>query len=387
MPQGPAARVARMHESGTVKITEAAARLRAEGRDIISLSMGEPDFDTPKPACEALKRAVDEGKTRYVSAWGIPPLREAIATKSQRENGIPCSSSNVMVTPAKQAVMYAILGLVEPGDEVIMADPSWVSYAPLVALAGGQCVSVPTHLDEDFRLRPDALSEAVTNKTRLIVHNSPSNPTGAVSTPEDVAGMADIARDHDLWVLSDELYEKIIYDGRHVSPASLDGMAERTLTINGFSKAYAMTGWRMGWMIGPQAIMKQLIKLQQHSITHPAAYSQYGALAALQMDQSSVSQMREAFRQRRDHVVKRLQDMPGWHVNTPPGAFYVFPRYDGDLTSLQAAERLLVEGGVAVTPGSEFGACGESHLRLSYATSLDNLDKALDAIARVSASW
>lgn len=385
MPRGFASRIGRVKESGTVRITDAVNKLRREGKDVVSFSVGEPDFDTPEPAREALKAAVDAGRTHYVSAWGIPELREAIAEKSQKENGIPAKASNVLVTPAKQAIFYAILALVEKGDEVLIPDPAWVSYEPVVALAGGKVVRVPATLETDFRMTPEAVAERVTDKTKLLIANSPSNPTGGVATPEDVRGWCDLAKDKDLWLLSDELYEKILYEGSHVSPASQPGMWERTLTVNGFSKAYAMTGWRMGWLVGDAPAMKEIIKLQQHSLTHPASYSQHGALEALRMDQAPVREMVAEFRARRDLMVKGLREIPGWECNVPKGAFYVFARFHHKLDSMQMAERLLFDGGVAVTPGIEFGPLGEGHVRISYANSRENLEKGLARMADVSA--
>ncbi|HUR68167.1 MAG TPA: pyridoxal phosphate-dependent aminotransferase [Candidatus Thermoplasmatota archaeon] len=385
MPRGFASRMGRVKESGTVRITDAVQKLRKEGREIISFSVGEPDFDTPEPAREALKAAVDAGHTHYVSAWGIPPLRDAIATKSREENRIPCEAKHVLVTPAKQAIFYAILATVEKGDEVLIPDPAWVSYEPIVELAGGKVVRVPATIETDFRMTPEAIAERVTSKTKMLITNSPSNPTGGVATPADVRGWCDLARDHDLWLLSDELYEKLIYEGEHLSPASQPGMFERTLTVNGFSKAYAMTGWRMGWLVGDMPAMKEIIKLQQHSLTHPAAYSQHGALAALAMDQAPVGAMRDEFRARRDLVVAGLRRIPGWECNVPKGAFYVFAKYHHKLDSMAMAEKLLHEGGVAVTPGIEFGPLGEGHVRISYANSRDNLRRGLERIADVCA--
>lgn len=385
MPRGFSARMGRVRESGTVKITDAVARLRKEGREVVSFSVGEPDFDTPEPAREALKAAVDAGHTHYVSAWGIPELREAIAEKSAKENGIPAKAANVLVTPAKQAIFYAILALVEKGDEVLIPDPAWVSYEPIIALAGGRAVRVPATLETDFRMTPEAVAERVTPRTKLLITNSPSNPTGGVATPADVRGWCDVAKDKDFWLLSDELYEKILYEGSHVSPASLPGMFERTLTVNGFSKAYAMTGWRMGWLVGDAPVMREIVKLQQHSLTHPASYSQFGALEALRMDQAPVREMVAEFRARRDLMVKGLRAIPGWACNVPKGAFYVFARFHHKLSSMEMAERLLLDGGIAVTPGIEFGPLGEGHVRISYANSRENLKRGLDRLRAVSA--
>jgi aspartate aminotransferase len=384
MPRGFASRMARVKESGTVKITDAVARLRRDGHEVISFSVGEPDFDTPEPVRDAAKRALDQGHTRYGSAWGIPELREAIARKSRDENGIPAQPSNVLVTPAKQAILYAVLALVEEGDEVIIPDPAWVSYEPIIELAGGRVVRVTADIDSDFRMTPEAVASAITPDTKLIITNSPSNPTGGVATADDVRGWTDLARDHDFHILSDELYEKVLYDGHHHSPASFPGAFERTLTVNGFSKAYAMTGWRMGWLAGDAPVMKEIIKLQQHSITHPPPFAQHAALEALRMDQAPVKTMVEEFRARRDILVAGLRDIPGWECNVPKGAFYVFARYHHEVDSMEMAERLLMDGGVAVTPGIEFGPGGEGHVRISYATSRENIKRGLDKMREVS---
>lgn len=379
--------MARVKESGTVKITDAVTKLRREGREVISFSVGEPDFETPAPVRQAVQRAIDVAASqKYGSAWGMPELRDAVAAKSREENGIAdAQAANVLVTPAKQAIFYAILALVEEGDEVLIPDPAWVSYEPIVQLAGGTVVRVPATLRTDFRMTPEAIAERVTSRTKMLISNSPSNPTGGVATPDDIKGLADLARDHDFWVLSDELYEKVLYEGAHVSPASLPGMWERTLTVNGWSKAYAMTGSRMGWLLGDLPAMKEIVKLQQHSLTHPPLYVQAGALEALRMDQTPVAAMREEFRARRDLVVKALRDIPGWECNTPRGAFYVFARFHHKMGSMEMAERLLHDGGVAVTPGIEFGPRGEHHVRMSYATSRANLARGLEKIRDVSA--
>jgi aspartate aminotransferase len=386
MPRGFASRIGRVKESGTVRITDAVNKLRREGREVISFSVGEPDFPTPAPVVEAMKRALDDPKQhKYGSAWGQMELREAVAEKCQKENGIPAKAANVLVTPAKQAIFYAILGLVEEGDEVLIPDPAWVSYEPIIELAGGKVVRVPATLETDFRMTPEAIAERVTPRTKLLIANSPSNPTGGVATPADVKGWADLARDHDFWLLSDELYEKVLYEGAHLSPASLPGMWERTLTVNGWSKAYAMTGSRMGWLVGDLPAMKEIVKLQQHSLTHPPLYVQAGALEALRMDQACVGEMRDEFRARRDLVVKALRAIPGWECNVPKGAFYVFARFHHKVGSMEMAERLLHDAGVALTPGIEFGPLGEGHVRMSYANSRANLEKGLARIAETSA--
>ena len=261
-----AERVKRVQESGTMRMKELAGQKKAEGKKIISFTVGEPDFDTPKHIVEAAKKALDEGKTRYLDAPGLPALREAIAKRAKENNGIPCETSNVLVTPTKQAIFETILATVNEGEEVIMPDPAWVTYEPCVQLAGGKAIPVTTKEESEWRVLPDDVAELITPKTKMILLNSPSNPCGAVETHADIKGIADLAKDHNLVVLSDEVYEKIIFDGlKHYSIAAEPGMMDRTVTISGFSKTFAMTGWRLGWLIAPKPIFKGINKVQQHS--------------------------------------------------------------------------------------------------------------------------
>lgn len=368
--------------SGTVKTHDILQRLRAEGREVISFSVGEPDFATPKHIREAAKKALDEGHTHYTSSYGIQPFREAIAEKSKKENHIPCEPKHVLVTPAKQAIFMGLFATIEPGDEVVLADPAWVSYEPIVRMCGGNPVRVPVTAHKDYRLLPEDVADAITPRTRMIIVNTPANPTGGVGTPEDVAGIADLARDHDLWVLSDELYEKILYDGKHVSIASIPGMFERTLTVNGLSKAYAMTGWRLGWMLAPESILGEVGKVQQHSITHCTSFAQHAGVAALRGPQRFVEEMVAEFRARRDLVVDGLNRIKGFNCLRPKGAFYAFPSTSFGVGSEELATFLLENAGVALTPGSAFGPGGERHLRISYANSRENLQKGLDAVGK-----
>ncbi|MBI4393401.1 MAG: pyridoxal phosphate-dependent aminotransferase [Euryarchaeota archaeon] len=364
--------------SGTVKTTDIVNRLKAEGKEIVSFSIGEPDFITPKHIRDAATRALDAGFTHYTSSYGIPELREAIAKKSVSDNGIPCEAKHVLVTPAKQAIFEAIFATVDPGDEVIIPDPGWVSYEPIIKLAGGVPVHVKVEAHKDFRQMPDDIGRAVTPKTKMIIVNSPSNPTGSVATESDVKGVAEIAKSHDLLVLSDEIYEKIIYEGKHHSIAAEHGMMERTITVNGLSKSYAMTGWRIGWLVAPLDILTHISKIQQHSITHVTSFAQKAAVTALTASQRSVADMAAEFKTRRDLVVEGLNAIPGMHCVKPKGAFYVFPRFDYEMSSEELSTYILSEAGVAVTPGSAFGPNGEHHLRISYANSQENLRKGLD---------
>jgi len=379
-------RVKRVQESGTMRMKELAGQKKAEGKKIISFTVGEPDFDTPKHIVEAAKKALDEGKTRYLDAPGLPALREAIAKRAKEENGIPCEAANVLVTPTKQAIFETILATINEGEEVIMPNPAWVTYEPCVQLAGGKAVPVTTTDENEFRFLPEKVAEAITPKTKMILYNSPSNPCGAVETHADVKGIADLAMDHNLLVLSDEVYEKIIFDGlKHHSIAAEPGMMDRTITISGFSKTYAMTGWRMGWLIAPKPIFKGINKIQQHSITHAVSFAQYGGLAALTGPQEPVKMMVKEFQERRDLITKLMKEIPQFSCDTPKGAFYVFPRYEGKMNSEEMALYLMDKAEVALTGGSSFGKAGEQHLRISYATNKKNIQEGMERLKKALA--
>ncbi len=369
-----------------MKMKELAGQKKAEGKKIISFTVGEPDFDTPRNIVEAAKKALDEGKTRYLNAPGLPELREAIARASKASNGIPCDSSNVMVAPTKHAIFETIMATVNEGEEVIMPDPAWVSYEPATALAGGRAVPVVTKEENEWRVLPEDVAELITPKTKMILLNSPSNPCGSIATKEDVKGIADLAKDHDLVVLSDEVYEKIVFDGhKHYSIAAEPGMFDRTVTISGFSKTYAMTGWRMGWLVAPKPLFKAISKVQQHTITHATTFAQYGGLAALVESQEPVTAMVKEFKERRDLVMKLIGEIPKLHCDVPKGAFYVFPRYEGSMKSEEMALHLMDKAEIAVTGGSAFGAAGEQHLRISYATSKENIAEGFERMKRAMA--
>ncbi|MGQ9582199.1 MAG: pyridoxal phosphate-dependent aminotransferase [Thermoplasmatota archaeon] len=380
MTLGAAARVRRVSESGTVRMANKERELRARGVRTISFALGEPDFPTPAHIVEAAARAMQEGFTHYTASRGIPELREAIAERSRRENGIPCAPDEVLVTPTKLAIYQAVTAFVDDGDEVLLPDPGWVSYIPMVQLAGGRPVPLRLREGDGFRTTPELVAEALTPRTRAIVLCSPSNPTGAVAAEADLRGIADIARERDLLVLSDEIYERLIYEGRHTSIASLEGMFERTITFSGLSKSHAMTGWRIGWAVAPRPLMRELDKLQQHTLTCASSFAQKGALAALTGPQDCVAGMLGEFRRRRDFIVSRLRASGLFECETPAGAFYVFPRYRAKMPSLELAELLLERARVAVTPGSAFGEGGEGYLRISYATSIENLRAGMDMV-------
>jgi aspartate aminotransferase len=374
-----AARTKRVKASETVRISGLVAEKKQQGIDITSFSVGEPDFDTPQHVREAAKKALDAGETHYTPAGGIHPLREAIAEKHRRENQIQqAQAQDVVVTPTKHAIALTMLALVDHGDEVLLPDPCWVSYEPLVRLAGGTPVFVPLDQDDGFRMRAESLAEKITPKTKLLITNSPSNPTGGTDLEADVKAHADLCKDHDLYLMSDEIYEHIRYEGEHLSPASLPDMYERTITINGLSKSFAMTGWRTGWSLAPAPITKEILKLQGHTITHVTTFAQHGALAALTGTQQPVKDMLQVFTRRRETMLEALNGMPGVTCPTPRGAFYVFPRIEaGGMDDMQLTEHLIENAHIAVTPGSAFGPAGKGHIRISYATSEDRIQQGM----------
>jgi len=373
----------RMQTIGTESAFEVSARARAleaTGRSIIHLQIGEPDFDTPANVREAAKAALDAGATHYPPFPGIPRLREAIAADATARKGFPVEPSNVFVTVGGKGVMlYAILGLVDPGDDVLVPDPGYPIYESLTRFVGGNPIPVPIRMENDFRLDVDELASLVTPRTRGLVINSPANPTGGVLTRGDLERIADLAIRRDLWVLDDEIYSRILYDGAdHVSIASLPGMAERTIVLDGFSKTFAMTGWRMGYAIVPDALVKTYGQLIINTISGVATFAQEGAVEALNGPQDDVDAMVVEFRARRDLIVAGLNAIPGIECRRPVGAFYVFPSIAGTgLSGADLAERLLQEAGVCVLPGSAFGQYGDDHIRISYANSQANLTEAL----------
>jgi len=373
----------RMQTIGTESAFEVSARARAleaTGRSIIHLQIGEPDFDTPANVREAAKAALDAGATHYPPFPGIPRLREAIAADATARKGFPVEPSNVFVTVGGKGVMlYAILGLVDPGDDVLVPDPGYPIYESLTRFVGGNPIPVPIRMQNDFRLDVDELASLVTPRTRGLVINSPANPTGGVLTRGDLERIADLAIRNDLWVLDDEIYSRILYDGaEHVSIASLPGMAERTIVLDGFSKTFAMTGWRMGYAIVPDALVKTYGQLIINTISGVATFAQEGAVEALNGPQDDVDAMVVEFRARRDLIVDGLNAIPGIECRKPLGAFYVFPSIAGTgLSGADLAERLLQEAGVCVLPGSAFGQYGDDHIRISYANSQANLTEAL----------
>ncbi|MEE8167707.1 MAG: pyridoxal phosphate-dependent aminotransferase [Candidatus Hydrothermarchaeales archaeon] len=376
------ARIERIKPSATLQITARAKALRVAGKDVISLGAGEPDFDTPEHIKKALYNAVEEGFIYYTPTTGIPELKRAIAEKLEMENSIPCSESEVIVTPgAKQALYEAVLAITEQGDEILCPDPGWVSYEPMVLLADGKPVFVSTK-DNGFTLRAESIQEKITDKTKGIIINSPSNPTGAVLDREGLKGIAELCIDHDLVAISDEIYEKVIYNGEHVSIASFPGMNERTITVNGFSKAYSMTGWRLGYAAAPEEIIQAMNRVQAHSVSCPTSFVQKAGVVALTSSQDAVSKMVGEFKKRRNALMELLNEIDGVSCIMPKGAFYAFPDFSKYGNSFELANFLLEEAGVAVIPGAAFGAQGEGFQRISYATSMDDITRAINRVKR-----
>ena len=381
----------RVQDIGTETAFEAAARARAleaTGRDVIHLEIGEPDFDTPANVREAAKRALDEGWTHYGPPLGLPALREAIATDATARKRFAVDPENVVVTPgAKPIMFYALLALAQPGDEVIYPDPGFPIYESMTRFVGATPVPIPLREENEFRMDVQELRSLVTDRTRLIIFNSPHNPTGSVLTEEDLRAIADLAAERDITVLADEIYGRILYEGEHHSIAALPGMAERTIVLDGFSKTYAMTGWRLGYAILPPDLLPVFSRLIINSVSCTSSHSQMAAVEALTGPQDDVEAMVEEFRARRELIVNGLDAIPGIRCLKPHGAFYVFPNVSGTgMAGPEMANRLLDEAGVACLAGTAFGRVGRDHLRVSYANSRENISRALERFAQVAAS-
>ena len=377
----------RMARIGTETAFEAAARARAleaTGRDVIHLEIGEPDFDTPRHVSQAAARALlEHGETHYTAATGIAPLREAVAADVLRHKGIEATPEQVIVTPgAKPIMFYTMLALVDDGDEVIYPNPGFPIYESMARYVGGTPVPAPLREADDFRMDLDEVAGLITDRTRLIVLNSPNNPTGSILTDDDLRRIAALAVDRDLVVLTDEIYGRLQYSGEPLSIATLPGMADRTITLDGFSKTYAMTGWRLGYGIVPEALVPAFSRLVINSVSCTNAFAQFGAIEALAGPQDDVAAMREEFIARRALIVDGLNAIDGVSCVMPHGAFYAFPNLSSfGRTSAQLADHLLYDAGVCGLAGTAFGAYGEGYLRFSYANSRENLRSALDRIA------
>jgi aspartate aminotransferase len=389
-------RIAAIEESATLAVDGKAKSLKAAGHDVIGFGAGEPDFPTPAHIVEAAVEAAPEPRNhRYTPAAGLPELREAVAVKTAKDSGYEVAASQVLVTNgAKQAVYNSFAALLDPGDEVLMPAPFWVTYPEAIRLAGGVPVVVPTEESTGFRVTVDALEAATTDRTKVVLFVSPSNPTGAVYTPEQTAEVGRWAAERGLWVVTDEIYEHLVYGDHRFSsmPALVPELADRTIVVNGVAKTYAMTGWRVGWMIGPNDVIKGAVNLQSHATSNVANVSQRAALAAVTGDQACVAEMRAAFDRRRRRMHELLASIPGVTCLEPEGAFYAFPSFAGVLgrplpggrtaaSTLELAEVVLEEAKVAIVPGEAFGAPG--YARLSYALADEALEEGIGRLARL----
>ncbi|MBF2001324.1 MAG: pyridoxal phosphate-dependent aminotransferase [Synechococcales cyanobacterium M58_A2018_015] len=379
-----ATRIEQVTPSMTLAIDTKAKAMKREGIDVISFSVGEPDFNTPAHIRAAAAAALEQGKTRYGPAAGEPKLREVIAQKLQKDNNLCYAAENIVVTNGgKHSLFNIMLVLIEPGDEVIIPAPYWVSYPEMVKLAGGVPVIVSTSLDQQFKMTPEQLRQAITPKTKLLVLNSPSNPTGMVYTPDEIRALAQVVIDHDLWVISDEIYEKLLYDGaEHLSIGAVSPEAfEHTIISSGFAKTYAMTGWRVGFLAAPVPIAKAAITLQSHSTSNVCTFAQYGAMAAYEGSQDCVQEMLQAFAERRQVILDAVNAIPGFVCPKPNGAFYVFVNISKTgLSSLEFCSTLLDAYHVAAVPGVAFGA--DDCIRLSYATDLNSIHTGMERIQK-----
>ena len=391
----PSTRLNRLAPSATLATSQKSGEMQAQGIDVINMSVGEPDFNTPDHIKEAAKKAIEDNYSRYSPVPGYADLRKAVVEKLKRENGLDYTVNEVLVSNgAKQSVCNTVMALVNPGDEVIIPAPYWVSYPQMVKLAGGEPVIVNAGFEQNFKMTPEQLEAAITPKTRMLILCSPSNPTGSVYTKEELAGLAEVIKKYeDLFVLADEIYEHINYMGKHESIAQFPGMKERAIIVNGVSKAYAMTGWRIGYIAAPEWIVKGCNKLQGQYTSGPCSVSQKAAEAAYSMPQDCVEEMRKAFERRRNLIVELAKDIPGLEVNVPQGAFYLFPKCssfygksDGEHTinnSTDLAMYLLEVGHVATVGGDAFG--DSECFRMSYATSDENIREAMSRIKNVLA--
>ncbi|MHB1414047.1 MAG: pyridoxal phosphate-dependent aminotransferase [Chloroflexota bacterium] len=370
-----------VEQSVVREVFEKTARLERGGARIVHLEIGRPDFDTPSHIKEAAKQALDDGHVHYTSNYGLPELRAAIADKLAAEKGLHVSPDDevIVTVGATEAIHLVVSSLLDPGDEMLVPEPSWPNYRNTALWVGAVPVSVPLREEQGFELQADDVVARLTPRTKLLAIVSPANPTGSVISQKNLLALAEVAREHNLAVLADEIYERIVYDVPHVSIASLPGMADRTITINGFSKIYAMTGWRLGYMAGPRALLAPIVKMREYVTSCPNTFAQYGAVAALRGPQEPAAAMVAEFRRRRDRLVAGLNEIPALSCPVPHGAFYAFPNVRRfGLSSAAIADFLLERAHVAVVPGSAFGPAGEGYLRLSYASSYDSLVEAVE---------
>ena len=381
-----AKRVLNVTPSATVSLPDKARELKRKGIAVMDLSEGQPQFDTPAPIKEAAKAAIDAGFVFYVQSAGLPELREEIKKKLLRDNEIDVPISRIMVTVgAKQAIFTAMLCTIDDGDEVLIPDPYWGSHASIVEIVGGHPVSVHIKHEKQFTIDLEEIEKSVTSKTKMVVLSSPHNPTGMVVSKDSLEGIADICRRHNILALADEIYEKLVYDGtRHYSIGSMPGMEDLTITVNGFSKEYSMTGWRLGYVAAPQEIFDKMLVVQQHSVTHPTAFVQKAGVVALRDCEKQVKEMVQYYKKARDYFVTELNKLSYFQCEIPQGAFYAFPGITKpSTTSASFCDRMLDEAKVLGVPGSAFGKYGEGHVRFVYAQEIDTLNKTIESLKKI----
>lgn len=368
--------------SGTLEILKLATELEEEGKDIIHMEVGQPDFDTPQHIKKAAKDALDKGETGYTPSSGIPELREAIS-KYITEKGIERNPEEIIVTPgAKHSLFTAMTVALDPEDEIMIPSPCW-TYEGMVRIINAEPVFIEAPEEKNFELNPEDVKENITPKTKILLLNYPNNPTGAMLKKETLEALAELAADHDFWILTDEVYERLTYEEKPASIATYSKTEDRTIYINGFSKTYAMTGWRLGYTAGPEKIITEMIKIQQNSTTCATSFVQHAGIKALKSSQECVQKMASEYEKRRNRIVEGLNSIKGINCVNPKGAFYVFPNIEKlGKKSMEFCKFLLKNAGVAVTPGSAFGPTGEGNLRLSFATSMERINEALDRIEK-----
>jgi len=368
-----------------IKFLTRANQMEREGKDVVRFEIGQPDFDTPDNVKEAAKKALDEGFTDYVPTTGIPELKEAIQDDIEKTRGFRPSEEQIITLPgAKPGLFFGLLSTVQRGDEVIYQNPFYFTYDSMIGYMGAEKIQIPLHEEDEFRMTPDQIKERISDDTKVILLNSPQNPTGSVLTKNDIKEIAEMAEEHDIYVLSDEIYSKMLYEGLdHHSPAYLDRCEERTILIDGFSKAYSMTGWRLGYAVAPKEIIHKMDLLLADAVSCTTSFVQKGGVEALRNSQDFVDYIMDHFTERREAIVSGLNEVPGFSCIYPKGAFYAFPNIkETGMESEELAEYLLEEAGVCLLPGTAFGDQGEGYLRLSYASSLEEIEKGIDRMKK-----
>lgn len=369
----------RIYGEAAFEVLAKAQELEEQGKSILHFEIGEPDIETPENIAQAGMQAIQDKKTHYVPSIGIMELRKAVQDEIEKTRGYRPDLEQVIITPGlKPGIFFSMLAIINPGDEVIYQDPGYPTYGSVTSLIGAKGVLVPLLEENEFRMNPDDIKDRITEKTKLIVVNSPQNPTGSVMTKSEMEAIAELAEEHDIYVVSDEIYSKMTYDTGHYTPTSRDEAKERTVLLDGFSKYYAMTGWRLGYMVVPLSIAARLQDFLVSAVSCTAAFTQWAGVEALTGNQSFIPEMMARFKEKRDRIVEGLNSVPGFSCQAPKGAFYAFPNIKKtDMSSQECADHLLYNVGIATLPGTAFGPYGEGYLRLSYATTLENIDAAI----------